>query len=135
MPRWIARTDGKQPGSQPPSGARGVLGLLPPFAESPARVLVRVELPGGASTVSAELSLSTEPGGGATVRLGLFDGDLRWLAEQTLEPPTGRVRPRFTSLTAPLGELATRDVLLLLEVSAPPGAAPEPVFVDELSLR
>ncbi|RKY22068.1 MAG: hypothetical protein DRQ55_02130 [Planctomycetota bacterium] len=134
-PRWLAKPDKRAPGLQPPPGAKGMLALRAPGARTPMRLLARVSLPDDTATLTARVARVPGSDGAARLRLGLFDGALRWLGEPTLLSGEAPKRKPWQNISVALGQPARRDVLLVLELSALDGAPRATLFVDRLQLR
>lgn len=129
-PRWLAKTDGERA----PRG-KGVLLLEPASSEQPARLYVRVSLPRNVRSVGARLGCSREAVAGGRARLGVYDGELHWLATLDVMPGADRGANEFMEFEAPLEAFGDLDVLLVLEAAALPGEWAEPLYVDQLTLR
>jgi hypothetical protein len=133
-PRWHAKVDNRGAPPQPPTGGRGMLALRAANASTPMRATARVTLADGANTIMARVARTAGSRGEATVRLGVHDGGMHWLGEPfVLSGPADKRKP-WQELSAPLGDLTSRDVLLILEVSAGADGQAETVFLDALEL-
>ncbi|MCB9898543.1 MAG: terpene cyclase/mutase family protein [Planctomycetes bacterium] len=134
-PRWIAKVDRKALGEHPPVGARGVLALRPSDAGRPARLLARVELPAGATTLVARLAAPVDLGRGARATLVASDGETSARATCDVLDDDARAKVPWTRLTLDVGAFAGRPVLVTLEVEPLPGFESLPLFVDALELE
>ena len=135
--RWIDRPGAESPAPHP--GGRGLLLLRPPGRELPTRLLYKVRVPPGRTRLAAHVSSAAGPesaGAGARLRLGVFDGELRWLAEDLVDGGQEPHKKGWRVVEAELEPYAGREVLVVVEVAARPDRPGfDGLFLDELELH
>jgi len=138
-PLWLDRHRPKEETYQPNPGAGGVLAVQPVSAEVPALIYRKVRIPAGREafevTVSAEAHKAVGKSG-FVIRLGVYDGELKWLAEETISGGDKPHARNWRTVSGGVAEYAGREVLLIVEC-APDGDGQklDIAFIDDASLR
>ncbi len=133
-PYWygFARVAGRR---GPPPGFSGAIAMHPAVGgEVGARFFWKVRLPRTDPTVVVRAAAETGESAGRAdtlLRIGVFDGDFRWVAEKAV----GGHGPAWESVAASLAGSAGTPVLLVFEVGYTGEPAWEEIHLDEIEVR
>lgn len=139
FPRWLAGSGSKESELRPNPGARGILALSPPSQTVATRMIRKVSVPKGRISFEAKVSAEAykaPAGSECWVKLGVFDGKLRWFEEERVSSGTNPREKNWQVLKADLKDFVNREILLIVECAA--GKEDSEVgtlFIDEASLR
>lgn len=135
-PKWV-RSPGKGDTYRPNPGGRGLLACWP-IGGKPTRVIRKVALARDEHQLTLRFSPEAyqKPGkSGARLRVGVFDGELKWLAAEeakALEKPSGK---GWVETEVPLQGYAGKEVLVIIECSGVAAGGYPVVFIDEINIR
>jgi hypothetical protein len=157
-PHWLDRFRPKNDTCQPNPGARGIVALRPSSPETPVRMIRKVRVPRGREFFEVRVSAEAHKAEGeaaCAVRLGVFDGTLKWIAGEEIAGGDRASTKNWRTLSGSVAEYADQDVLLIVECGAVARNKPDPVtdsaepsksaapagyfmdcaFIDDASLR
>ncbi len=140
FPRWIDRFKKKaEKTCQPNPGAKGVGVFKPLSAVLPVRIIRKVRIPQGRESFIVRVSpeaISAPARSACVVRLGVFDGELKWIAQNRIEGGPAPSARLWQAVSGPVTAYADRDVLLFIECAAVSDAEVSGcAFIDEIFLK
>ncbi len=137
FPGWIDRSRPREDRLQPNPGAKGIAVIRPASPDVPARLIRKIDIPPGRLSLEARVSAEAHKAAGKSgcrVRLGVFDGTLKWIAEETVKSNKNPSSKGWVVMRGSLEEYVEREVLLIVEGAAC-GLEMDCVFLDDISLK
>lgn len=136
-PCWLDKVRSREDRLQPNPGGKGIAAIRPVSPTAPARLIRRIAIPPGRQFFEVRVSAEAhrKPGSsGCRVRLGVFDGTLKWIAEETVKSLRKPSSKQWVEIQGSVQEYAEREVLLIVE-GASCGLEMDCAFIDDASLK
>ena len=138
-PRWLERSKTSDSTYEPNPGGKGILALWPLSGDAPALMIRKILIPKGRDTFQVKASAECKAAPGKScfkMRLGVFDGTLKWIAEAEVMSDPKPSRKQWRLVKGSIEEYEGKEVLLLVECgidgdSLDTGCA----FIDEASIQ
>jgi hypothetical protein len=138
-PLWSADPM-KRESHVPNPGATGVMALHAVGPDRPCTAYVKMKLPEKALSVRVRVSATTKSApnhADAVLRIGVFDGQMRWIASHVVGPDAAPAAENWRTVEADLGGYEGREVLVALQAQSggKTNWSWEGIWIDEIEIR